>query len=352
MATLFLHIGSEKTGTTAIQKYCAQHSEAIKGKGLFYLKTTRPFTFGSRKFAAFFQEDKNEFYQDAFPNKADPWSTFETFYDDLVDEVSAAKSDGFDKFLISSEHLYSRLKTTSEISNLSDAVHSIFDRVEIIFFMREQVDLLISSYSTSLRRGDSQSPSEYFSNNFYLENPFLNFELGLKTWEYFFDKSVISIEMYEKALRSKEALPHYFLNLIGIDATNLDEAEFVNKRLGGLELQVLRTLNQKYDFDRSAQSEMLRALESLNLPDISFGSLLPEWLDKTLFSKSNEKLMSSYQLEPLGIYLEKTESFKNFEEIDYESVLLTSLVHLLAFNGGREKLIGALDSPIIFEFEH
>ena len=73
---------------------------------------------------------------------------------------------------------------------------------------------------------------------------------------------------------------------------------------------------------------------------------------KTLFFKSNEKLMSSYQVKPLGLYLKETESFKNFEEIDYESVLLTSLVHLLAFNGAREKLIGALDSPIIFEFEH
>lgn len=41
MTTLYIHIGDAKTGTSYLQKYCAQHEEALLAQGILYPKSAR-----------------------------------------------------------------------------------------------------------------------------------------------------------------------------------------------------------------------------------------------------------------------------------------------------------------------
>ena len=253
------------------------------------------------------------------------------------------------KFLISSEHLYSRLREENEVSNLYNMVNEIFDEVRIIFWSREQVSLLKSSYSTSLRSGDDQTYDEYFATNFYYENPYLNFEKGLALWEQNFGRSAISLHMYEEAKLHSNGLPAFFFQSIGIDVSDLPAPQSKNTGLNGLQAKILCELNKRYIFDHSDFLEIIEFIESLDVPDISFSAIEESTIDLSLFKQSNERLFQNYCEGHQPKFSQEVLRHPKLKIVNYEE-LFFGVVVALALRPKMEKTIGALKNPLRFYF--
>ena len=102
--------------------------------------------------------------------------------------MDEAAEQGINTLLISSEHLYSRLKSESEIAALADYLHQHFDEVKIIFWAREQQPSE-SAYSTALRVGERATIEEFLTKTTELTTHTLTWPrtaiLGGLLWERF-----------------------------------------------------------------------------------------------------------------------------------------------------------------------
>ena len=112
--------------------------------------------------------------------------------------VDEAVEQGINKFLISSEHLYSRLKSESEIAALADYLHQNFKEVRVIFGLVNKSNLKVHILRLSGLVKAQQL--RIFKDNFRLESLYLNFDLGLRFWETYLEEKQLPSKYMSKKL--------------------------------------------------------------------------------------------------------------------------------------------------------
>ena len=151
---LVLHIGTEKTGTTAFQVWMHENTRLLRDQGIWYaqslgLPNNRAISVMSR--AANEVEDGFHFFGLKTPEDHATFVERRTVA--LQKDVAAARAAGAHTFLISNEHCQSRLRTPEMVARLGALVKPIFDEIEIVVFLRPQVDKAQSLASTGSRVG-------------------------------------------------------------------------------------------------------------------------------------------------------------------------------------------------------
>ncbi|QYZ67199.1 MAG: hypothetical protein NV67_03355 [Gammaproteobacteria bacterium (ex Lamellibrachia satsuma)] len=150
-----LHIGTEKTGTTTIQRFLAVNRTALARDGVIYPSAT----------------GKNGGTQWGFVACAQnkPWETDggvalgihsasdqelyrEALRDNLLREFAAAPEANV--LVISSEHLHSRLFGKETIARLKAFLEPWVERFEIVLYLRRQDRVAVSLYSTKIKSGN------------------------------------------------------------------------------------------------------------------------------------------------------------------------------------------------------
>ncbi len=151
---LVLHIGTEKTGTTAFQVWMHENTEILRKQGVWYaqslgLPNNRAISVMSR--AADEVEDGFHFFGLKTPedHAAFVRRRTEAFHKD----VEAAGAAGAHTYVISNEHCQSRLRTPEMVARLGALVKPLFDEIEVVVFLRPQVDTAQSLASTGSRVG-------------------------------------------------------------------------------------------------------------------------------------------------------------------------------------------------------
>ena len=336
MTTIYIQIGMEKTGTTSIQQYCLVNFDQLKAAGILYLKSTRGKWHNSWKFAAFFQEDRTEFLR---VSKASPENRpFEGFLTGIKREVDEAVEQGINTLLISSEHLYSRLKSESEIAALADYLHQHFDEVKIIFWAREQISLLESAYSTALRVGERATIEEFFDKNYRIDNPYLNFGLGLQYWEAYFGRGSIVTKIYEEEVLGTGGIEARFMNELGVDTSTFNAIERKNESLPGTAAKALWLANNEFSLTEDERRLFIESILELRLPDSEFGKISEQNVNGDLFSDSNAAFFEKFN--------KKQRSFPKFEkrklddeaEVNFEALFYQLLLNQKLSNASRVSL--------------
>ncbi len=150
---LLVHIGTAKTGTTTIQHWLHENSDALQSQGVFYSRSLgRPNNIRGAIYAL-----DNDMSDDLLlQNKIRTQHELETFRrsteTDLAQEVETARTKGCSVFVVSNEHMHSRLTSVSMVSRLRSLFESLFSDIRILCFLRPQVDLLLSRLSVVARR--------------------------------------------------------------------------------------------------------------------------------------------------------------------------------------------------------
>jgi len=202
--TIYFHIGTHKTGTTALQSFFVDNKDILKSKGLIY--------------NFYNEQEMNQGYLAFNPEK---WDNI--------------KLDSSKNYIISGEDFYSHiLKSSDQINNkLSD-----FNIHFIVYFKRQ--DLMIQSVYNQLVKmhGFSKNISKNINYNF----DYYQFTQNLKDK---FAEANLTVKVYEKGQFKDRNIFSDFLSILGLDLTDeyKIEKKVVNPSLTTEKMEFTRYIN-------------------------------------------------------------------------------------------------------------
>lgn len=292
---LFLHIGSHKTGSTALQVFLTANRNSLLKEGILYPDIGCPefSRYGQHLLAWLFIN--NQGYLPVFEGNRIEKSTLEEM--NLIKEIkSAALSEGINSIILSSEE-FSVLESY-EIDVLSKSLVD-FD-VEVIIYLRRQDRYLESSYSTSvLYSGYIKNFYDYLTN----QRMNLNYYELVKNWENSFG-GCVHVRSYEDPEIKKDIVSD-FCKLI-----------YINK-------------NGSYSLSDNRVNESI----SVDAIEVIRGLRLRGWTDEriSLLRNKLEKLYRLYDKKELGGFINKEQyiELKNLHGNENEKLKEEYLCSLL-----------------------
>jgi len=285
-----LHIGTEKTGSTSIQKFLYNNfSEFDKNK--IYISRSLLQTPNNRRIVLAFQsrlddwtrrnnihslEEKNEFFSD--------------FPENFSLEIQNIRKN-YDYYLISSEHFHSRLTKQKDINKLASFLKTQFDTITVIGYFREQTELVTSLYSTALKI-DSSVSLESFAKLASPENYYYNYLNIADQWSFAFGKNNCFWRIFSKEQLLKQDVVEDFLSLLPIrnKITN-ENVEKYNNSLNYLQSIAFKKIN-----------ELVPYWEQQENKNVNLNMLLKKEIKNIDFGINNKMILEN-----------KSEIFKKFE---------------------------------------
>ncbi len=234
-----IHIGTEKTGSTAIQsclknnlsRLCDQHGILVPrclGQGT-----------AVNLAAACQRGDTPDSLRRMrqLDTTAAVLAYYEALRQELAEEISDKRPD---RLLLSCENFSSRLRTRDDIEALREFIAPFASSVSIVVYLRRQADMIVSSHTTKVRNG--------FTGRFNIpprgrERPDTHYDQLLALWADVFGEENITVRLYE-ASRLKDA------DIVSdfCAATQLPESlertgEKANRTPDAKTLEIMRLLN-------------------------------------------------------------------------------------------------------------
>lgn len=217
---IYFHIGTHKTGTSAIQDFLRLNIKVLGEEGFLCPRQSR----------RSYYTHTDDGYIVASANR--------NHYLKLTKLCRTKQKN----ILVSSE-------TFSYLKNVSD-LQPLFDRcnVKVICYLRRQDNVLQSMYNQSVKRGgDYKSISEYPTGN-------LDYFKLLEQWASVFGKTNIIVRVYEKRQFFNHNLFEDFLGALGLKLTNEYQMpeNNPNPRLSAAVLEYMRHMNSLLEDVKSA----------------------------------------------------------------------------------------------------
>lgn len=264
----YLHIGTEKTGTTSIQEFLKSNTKALSDIGIYRSGAGRIRGRNDRPLATYFQTALDDFsYQRGITTQRGKANFFEGFLEKFANEIEIA-SRTHDYFLITSEHFHSRLMDIREIRELHAFLINNFKKIEVICFFRDQFDVAVSLYSTDLWVGGTDD-IETFVSNATPKNYYYNYKAICDNWSEVFGRENCNFCLY-----NKQGLPNYdvrddFFDVIagGVDIERFVKETWINEALTLLQARAFRRINAQIPYyrpdDLGINQDNLRAKKNI-----------------------------------------------------------------------------------------
>jgi hypothetical protein len=136
MNLLYLHVGIDKTGTTAIQQFLHQHQQSLREKGLNYVQASRGGHY-----------HHNRLWDESLSGDLAAWEL-------VRDEVIGSQ---IERHVISHEGLYTLgAETLKKIRSILDGID-----VKVIIYLRRQSDFVCSGLVQRVKQGQGKPLDEY-----------------------------------------------------------------------------------------------------------------------------------------------------------------------------------------------
>jgi len=236
---LYLHIGTEKTGSTALQMVSGKNRDTLMKHGILYPRTAGeinqvkltlyaaggPKTLNLRRLAGLVRDDAYKKFK-------------ANFAEELRSEVSASKCS---RIYLSNEHLSSRLTSAQQVERIAAVVRPLADVVKIVVYLRPQSELYLSSYSTAIKAGRTTAlePPRY------AENPRYNYVNKLALWGDVFGDDNVVVRVYDRATLIGGDLVKDFFSIMAYEpGSDINIPTTVNARLDHAALQFLLEFNK------------------------------------------------------------------------------------------------------------
>lgn len=200
---LYLHIGTNKTGSTSIQYYLRDNKSLLETNGYYY----------PMEGAYFYPPEASpSLLAHALLGKRPPYIRNTVINKEacVTDILRDIKSSSCSKVIISSEH-FSNAKTTDEVKKIANIFLNIFQKVTVIVYLRRQDTRIESSWSQRVKMGlITKSFDDFLSEEFDL-----NYLEMLNSWADVFGKKNIIVRPFEKAQFFNNNLIQDFLQILG-----------------------------------------------------------------------------------------------------------------------------------------
>jgi hypothetical protein len=258
-ATLTLHIGTEKTGTSTLQNLLLKNQPALQASGLLYPKSIFMPTMRTHLGLVFYATGANSAMKKGRETlgKDDIEAYNSTLISKLQAEIAAA---GCPHVLMSSEHISSRLRKPSDVKRLMAGLGQLADSINMVVYIRPQYDLYASQYSTKIKGGNMKPPRAPNP----LRDHVFNYDSMLKVWEQAPHISSVKVRLFDRAHFKDGDLIADFFETIGVEMPPdlVRPPRELNQRLDVSALEFLRTINQ-LDVDAARHTPQRRQMVKL-----------------------------------------------------------------------------------------
>ena len=290
-----LHIGLEKTGTTTIQSFLDANRSLLSGYeyhamsslGIAFHRELVSCAMGSDTF-----DDLHRLY-DVSTNQ-DKYEFDQKILNKVHDELTGL-SDNIQSVIISSEHFTSRLVDKQEIKRLKKILDSWFNEYQIVLYLRPQVELATSLYSTALKFGETRDFYEFMGAQADKEQFYYYDYLNIcENWAAVFGAESLLTRSYRRAMSYPSGVIEDFLDILGIEIPLTSDVERRNRSLSRFGQDVLRILNILHESEMGIASEAMGDARKLIVREcIGQGRRLNREKKSEFqrhFSEGNEKL--------------------------------------------------------------
>jgi hypothetical protein len=296
--TCFLHIGTEKTGTTSIQNFLAKNRPLLERQGILYPRSP-----GNQNHKALTVYALREAKQGGIRRSSGVSRPEQVpkFRERLAAELDREIGDsGASIIIFSNEHLSSRLLTIPEIERVKKLCDNYAERTKIIVYLRNQVDFLVSSFGTTIKTGSTRKfPFPLTPRRIRT----MDYRALLEPWRKTFGRENLIARRFERAHFVEGDLLSDFAAQIPFDTAEFTRSEPRNEALGARELAFLREFNARVPrwidatVTNPARENIVTALAGLS--EVGVGqrlSVSPEIASAIMqhFEKSNGQIAKEY----------------------------------------------------------
>jgi hypothetical protein len=229
---LIIHIGTHKTGSTAIQRFLSHNREAVAARGVCY-PTAHTANYAQHPLAWALGVNHPQ---------RDPSLAAEDIARDIVEEARSASAQ---LLVISSEDFESVVEPAA-IERLKQLFQDF--PTEIVVYIRRQDEALWAAYNQRVKSFDSRlyETFEEFGKQPFLSNR-LNYWALLQRWATVFGEDAMRVRLYDRRQFEKRNIIFDFLSIAGIDPEGLEAEQWgrINKSIHPLAVEILRRTNSK-----------------------------------------------------------------------------------------------------------
>ena len=304
MRTLFIHIGSGKTGTTSIQKFLAANREKLLDQNFCYPGCDD----NHHQLVTIFERNNKNLPRIL----ASQDSQKIRHYSRIAQEIIMKEMKENDKdFIISSEY-FQNITNNKNVKEIRHFFGEFFNRIEIIYYVREPIGLYQSLVQQYIKAASTfPGPNIKFNNKSIVE-----------TWALHLPVTVLTFDTDQDVIES-------FCKIIGINTSSLCKVRKANQSLSTEQVYLLSKIQHfQYGANENIYKSHLKII-SENPPSKKFSSKLivkknisgviwennlgdMEWL--------NEQYGTNFQLKKYSIDnlddIQKMEgSFQNLDKI-------------------------------------
>ena len=346
MHEAILHIGTEKTGSTAIQNYLYKNAtELAKNYGVYFpfrscglISNYRLILYTKAEIdtnLARLLNQNSEFAIHDDQSYAEWKKRFSIEHSEAVKRFQQYRINSL--VVYSSEHFHSRVQDKNEIYNLKKYLSTLYDKITIIFYARRQDQLALSAYNTAVQGGRC---ADFDFSTVTTSGPYYDYLALAERWSNVFGANNVKPIIYDSAMLRQGDVVKDFESQIGLHICqpNKDKIKYhkSNERLSYTAMKVLIEFNLMEDTDNRLQGleknairqDLIRELHSLK---DDYGKILPARSEVTEFYKHyiarNEKfariwLKGKRFSDNFSAYPEHA---KKLPEIDSNAILTTIL---------------------------
>lgn len=239
---LFLHIGMEKTATTTVQNYFYENKDAyslrqvaiITSLGRGNNRSLVSLAMNPERFDDYHASRNISTLKQKEKHNLDVLTNFESELTSLGDNIN--------KVIITSEHFHSRLTCDEEVRRLHDILKKYFDEINVVLYLRPQVEVIQSLYSTILKSGGTISFEDFIINNPSNMKEYYDYESLLERWAKFFGCENILPRIFEKKKLFEQDIISDICNSIQIEKLRVANLS-LNESLTPVAQEVVRLCN-------------------------------------------------------------------------------------------------------------
>jgi len=240
-----IHIGTEKTGSTSIQKLLSMNRRVLSRRGFVYPTVTGRDGGSQWGFVAAVHDEPWAMEDIALAHglsgPRDAMAFRERFVADLAKDLSRQRTAR--DLVISCEHFHSRLVNEEALARLKALLDPWVSRFVVLVYLRRQDRAAASLFSTALKSGRNQ-PTEFK----HLTSPGArrNFEYDhlCERWSNVFGKQNLNVRLFAPSFWSQGDLLVDFAEAIGLSLNGLRLPLVENRSLNSQGFEFLRHLNE------------------------------------------------------------------------------------------------------------
>jgi hypothetical protein len=239
--TCFLHIGTEKTGTTSIQNFLSKNRSRLKKQGIIYPRS--PGNQNHTDLTVYALADERQSGGIRRHSGVASSEQLPGFRDRLQAKLdSELQNSRASTIIFSNEHLSSRLANEIEIARVKELCERCAAQTKVIVYLRNQVDYIVSSFGTTVKSGSTRK-FPFPLNKRRIRT--MDYMALLEPWRKIFGRGNMIVRRFDPSDFVEGDLLLDFAEQIPFDSSGFIRSEPRNEALSARELAFLREFNAR-----------------------------------------------------------------------------------------------------------